>query len=178
MGFGMVVNQNSLRDTLRFWGSGVSVVSTLANAPGLPYAGMTVNSFTSLSLDPPQILISIDKKSTTTGYLLKAGVFSVSILSADQADLSDRFAGRTPLPSHGDRFVGVEFESAITGTPILHDALAWLDCRVQMVHDGGTHWIVIGSVVASGHQPDAADPLIYFNRNYSTLAPEPARSAR
>ncbi|MEO8397323.1 MAG: flavin reductase family protein [Chloroflexota bacterium] len=175
----MAVNQSSLRDTLRFWSSGVAVAATLTNgAHDFKYAGMTVNSFTSLSLDPPQILISIDKKSATTGYLLKAGVFAVSILNADQAALSDRFAGRTPLPSHGDRFVGVEYETAVTGAPILHDALAWLDCRVQTVHDGNTHWIVIGSVVASGHQAEAADPLIYFNRGYSTLAPEPARSSR
>ncbi|MEO8398143.1 MAG: flavin reductase family protein, partial [Chloroflexota bacterium] len=126
----------------------------------------------------PQILISLDKKSATTAFLLKAGVFAISILNADQAALSDRFAGRTPLPSHGDRFVGVEYETAVTGAPILHDALAWFDCRVQTVHDGSTHWIVIGSVVASGHPPKATDPLIYFNRSYSTLAPEPARSSR
>jgi flavin reductase (DIM6/NTAB) family NADH-FMN oxidoreductase RutF len=175
----MAVNQSSLRDTLRFWSSGVSVVATLTNgAHDFKYAGMTVSSFTSLSLEPPQILISIDKKSTTTGYLLKAGVFAISILSGVQAELSDRFAGRTPLPSHGDRFVGVEFETAVTGAPILHDVLAWLDCRVETVHDGNTHWIVIGSVMASGHQAEAADPLIYFNRGYSTLAPEPARSSR
>ena len=175
----MSVNQSSLRDTLRFWGSGVSVVATLTDgAQDFKYAGMTVNAFSSLSLDPPQILICIDKNSTTTSFLLKAGVFTVSILSGDQAALSDRFAGRTPLPSHGDRFVGVEYETAVTGAPILHDALAWLDCRVQAVHDGSTHWIVIGSVAASGHQAEAADPLIYFNRGYSALVPEPERSSR
>lgn len=173
----MAVNQSSLRDTLRFWSSGVSVVATLTdNARDFKYAGMTVNSFTSLSLDPAQILICIDKNSTTTDYLLKAGVFSISILSADQADLSDRFAGRVTLPSHGDRFVGVAFETAVTGAPILHGALAWLDCRIQTVHDGSSHWIVIGSVVASGHTPTATEPLIYFNRAYSMLAPEPERS--
>jgi 3-hydroxy-9,10-secoandrosta-1,3,5(10)-triene-9,17-dione monooxygenase reductase component len=175
----MAVNQSSLRDTLRFWSSGVSVVSTLTDGDqDFKYAGMTVNSFTSLSLDPPQILISIDKQSTTTHHLLKAGVFSISILSADQAELSDRFAGRIALPSHGDRFVGVAYETAVTGAPLLHDSLAWLDCRIQTVLDGSTHWIVIGSVVASGHQAEAADPLIYFNRGYSTLAPEPARVSR
>ena len=175
----MTVTQSNLRDTLRFWSSGVAVVSTLTDsAQDFKYAGMTVNSFTSLSLEPPQILISIDKNSTTAGFLLKAGVFALSILSDEQAELSDRFAGRTPLPSHGDRFVGVEYETAVTGAPILHDTLAWLDCRVQTVHDGSTHWIVIGEVVASGHQREAADPLIYFNRGYSALAPEPARSSR
>ncbi|MBI1257476.1 MAG: flavin reductase [Chloroflexi bacterium] len=175
----MAVNQSTLRDTLRFWGSGVAVVATLSDgAQDFKYAGMTLSSFTSLSLEPPQILICIDKNSATTGFLLNAGVFTISILSGDQAELSDRFAGRTPLPSHGDRFVGVEYETAVTGAPILHDALAWLDCRVQTVHDGSTHWIVIGSVVASGHQPEAGDPLIYFNRSYSALAPEPARSSR
>src|SRR4051794_39163223 len=112
----MTVHQSTLRDTLRFWSSGVAVAATLTNsAHDFKYAGMTVNSFSSLSLDPPQILISLDKKSATTAFLLKAGVFAISILNADQAALSDRFAGRTPLPSHGDRFVGVEYETAVTG---------------------------------------------------------------
>ncbi|MEP7292723.1 MAG: flavin reductase family protein [Chloroflexota bacterium] len=175
----MTVDRNTLRDTLRFWTSGVTVVATLAPQNALasaetayPYAGMTVSSFLSLSLDPPQILVSLAKKSTTTDALLASGVFSVSILHADQAHLADRFAGRSGLSPQQDRFDGVAVHTAASGAPILSDALAWLDCRVHAVHDGSTHWIVVGSVLATRRANEAAPPLIYFNRDYVTPTPE------
>jgi flavin reductase (DIM6/NTAB) family NADH-FMN oxidoreductase RutF len=170
----MAVQSNSLRDTLRFWGSGVSVVATIAGDEHKA-AGMTVSAFNSLSLEPPLILVSLAKGTTTTDALLKSGVFSVSILSGDQAELSDRFAGRTALPAHADRFDGVPTITAVTGSPILQDALAWLDCRVHQLHDGSTHWIVIGEVLAAGHKDAALSPLIYFNRAYYDLFPEAER---
>ncbi len=174
----MAVEPNTLRDTLRFWSSGVTIVTTLADeqAQGFKYAGMTVSAFNSLSLEPPLILLCLAKASITTQYLLDAGVFSVSILSGDQAELGDRFSGRMKLPSRQDRFNGVAVETAVTGAPYLQDALAWLDCRVQTVHDGSTHWIVIGEVVATGHKDDTTPPLVYFNRAYSALTPEREQS--
>lgn len=168
----MTVDRNTLRDSLRFWSSGVSVVATVT-PPGVdshPYAGMTVSSFMSLSLEPAQILVSLAKQSVTTEAVLQARVFSVSVLTADQAALADRFAGRTGLPSHIDRFDGVPYQTAITGAPILQNALAWFDCQIAAVHDGSTHWIVIGDVLATAHR-DAA-PLIYYNRAYASLTLE------
>lgn len=173
----MAVDRNTMRDTLRFWGSGVTVVATLADeAHDFPYAGMTVSAFTSLSLEPPMVLVCLNKNTTTSECVLKRRFFSVSILSGDQASLSDRFAGRIDLPTHGDRFGGVPVHTAETGAPILNNALAWIDCRVQGVHDGSTHWIICGEVVAAGHKDDSASPLIYFNRGYVSLTPEGERS--
>jgi len=172
----MAVEPNTMRDTLRFWSSGVAVVATLADADRLTYAGMTVSTFNSLSLDPPLVLICLAKDSTTTESLLASKVFSVSMLGGDQAALSERFAGRRPLAAGADRFDGVAVRTAVTGAPVLREALAWLDCRVHTVHDGSTHWIVIGEVVATGHKDEAVPPLVYFNRAYYALAPEQERS--
>ena len=169
----MAVDRSAMRDTLRFWGSGVTVVATLADdTHEFQYAGMTVSAFTSLSLEPPLIVVCIAKNTTTTDCILKHRVLGVSILNGDQAELSDRFAGRVDLPSHGDRFEGVAVGIAVTGAPVLQHALAWLDCRVQSVHDGSTHWIVCGEVVATGHAGSDVSPLIYFNRAYFSLTPE------
>ncbi len=170
----MAVQPNLMRDTLRLWGSGVAVVATLAEGTH-PYAGMTVSTFNSLSLEPPLIFVSLDKASLTTAALLKSGVFSVSILTGDQAALSDRFSGRSPLPLHADRFDGVPTVTAVTGAPILQDALGWVDCRVHQLHDGSTHWLVIGEVLATGHKDTTTPPLIYFNRAYYAPTTENAR---
>ena len=173
----MAVDRNAMRDTLRFWGSGVTVIATLTDETyDFPYAGMTVSAFNSLSLEPPLVLVCFAKDTTTSDCILKNRIFGVSILGGEQAQISDRFAGRVALPSHGDRFEGVAVESAVTGAPLLRDSLAWLDCRVHSVHDGSTHWIICGEVVATGHRDEALSPLIYFNRAYFDLTPEGERS--
>jgi flavin reductase (DIM6/NTAB) family NADH-FMN oxidoreductase RutF len=167
----MPIQSGSLRDTLRLWGSGVSIVTsahTLEDGSA-HRAGMTVSAFNSLSLDPPMILVCLNKDTTTTHMIEQSQLFGVSILSEAQAHLSDRFSGRVPLASHEDRFDGVETFTVSTGAPLLADALAWLDCRVHTRHDGSSHWIVIGEVVSTGQQVGAVPPLIYYNRGYHTL---------
>lgn len=134
---------------------------------------MTVSAFNSLSLTPPTILVCLQKETRTSEVLPGAGVFTVSILGADHAAISDRFAGRVPLVEGEDRFDGLRLMTATTGVPILADALAWLDCKVREIHDGSTHWIVVGEVIATGQRGDNAAPLLYFNRNYHTLTAEP-----
>ncbi len=155
-----------MRDTMRFWASGVSVVTSVYD--GLR-CGMTVSAFNSLSLEPPQVLICLYKDTNVAKRIQESGLFAVSILDAEQATLSDRFAGRIPLGPDGDRFDGVPTFEAETGAPVLTNALAWVDCRVQSIHDGGTHWIVVGEVVSAGHRE--GDPLVYFNRRYHELQP-------
>lgn len=172
----MSLNPDDTRATLRYWGSGVSIVSTtLETDEGTRYAGMTVSAFNSLSLEPPLILVCLSKDATTTQLVQQSGVFGVSILGGDQAHLSDRFAGRVPVETHEARFDGVDTFTAETGVPLIEQAIAWLDCRVQTIHDGSTHWIVIGEVVATGSNPERSDPLLYFNRAYHTLASETAK---
>jgi 3-hydroxy-9,10-secoandrosta-1,3,5(10)-triene-9,17-dione monooxygenase reductase component len=166
------VDSQAMRDTLRLWASGVSVVTT---ASATEKAGLTVSAFNSLSLDPPMILVCLHKDSHAIPTLQATGVFAVSILSAEQEHLSDRFAGRTPLAEGEDRFTDVPTHTAVTGSPILEGAIAWLDCRVRTIHDGSTHWILIGEVVATNTNAERVDPLLYFDRNYRSLTREFAR---
>ncbi|MDZ4770138.1 MAG: flavin reductase family protein [Chloroflexota bacterium] len=168
----MPIQSGSLRDTLRLWGSGVCVVTSVHDDDsGHHRTGMTVSAFNSLSLEPPMVLVCLNKDTHTTQMIEQSNVFAVSILADSQAHLSDRFAGRVPLPNNEDRFEGVPILTADTGSPILTDALAWMDCRVQQRHDGGTHWIVLGEVLATGQRVGMATaaPLIYYNRGYHTL---------
>jgi flavin reductase (DIM6/NTAB) family NADH-FMN oxidoreductase RutF len=159
----MSVDSTMMRDTLRLWASGVSIVAT---SDGTQRAGMTVSAFNSLCLEPPLVLVCLFKDTVTADLVQSAGVFSVSILHADQIALSDRFAGRVELEEGEDRFDGVPVFEAETGSPIIQGAIAWLDCRVTEVHDGVSHWIVIGETVAAGYRTDDTAPLLYFDRDY------------
>ncbi len=173
----MSLNPDALRATLRYWGSGVSVVtSTLQTPDDSRCAGMTVSAFNSLSLEPPLVLVCLSKDATTAQLVRDSGVFGVSILGGDQAEVSDRFAGRIPLVTHGERFEGVDTFELETGVPLISGAIGWLDCRVHAIHDGSTHWIVIGQVVATDSAADRVDPLLYFNRDYHTLSAHTAQS--
>jgi flavin reductase (DIM6/NTAB) family NADH-FMN oxidoreductase RutF len=160
------VDAQAMRNTLRLWASGVSVVTS---GDAHERAGLTVSAFNSLSLDPPMILICLHKDSHAIPLIEKTGVFAVSILGDDQGGISDRFAGRVPLGESEDRFTGVTVYSAATGAPIIGSAIAWLDCRVASRHDGSTHWIYIGEVAATGTDEIAHTPLLYFDRAYRAL---------
>jgi flavin reductase (DIM6/NTAB) family NADH-FMN oxidoreductase RutF len=160
-----MIDPTIMRDTLRFWASGVAIVTT---KHGENRAGMTVSAFNSLSLEPPLILVCLHKDAVTAELIEQSKHFAVSILGNDHAYLSDRFAGRIPLSEEEDRFDDVPLISAVTGSPILSEALAWLDCRVHQVHDGSTHWILTGLAVAAG-RGDSEAPLIYYDRNYRAL---------
>jgi flavin reductase (DIM6/NTAB) family NADH-FMN oxidoreductase RutF len=160
-----MIDEATMRDTLRFWASGVAIVAT---ADSTRRAGMTVSAFNSLSLEPPLILVCLHKEATTAQLVEEIGHFAVSILGSDHAYISDRFAGRIPLTEDEDRFEGIPVITATTGSPILAEALAWLDCRVHQIHDGSTHWIITGLALAAGNGESDA-PLIYYDRNYRTL---------
>jgi 3-hydroxy-9,10-secoandrosta-1,3,5(10)-triene-9,17-dione monooxygenase reductase component len=160
-----VATPDEMRDTLRLWASGVSVVTT---ADGERLSGMTVSAFNSLSIAPPLILVCLHKASTTGQLIQATGHFAVSFLAAGQAQLSDLFAGRVPLEHKEERFIGLATHTAVTGSPILSESVAWLDCLVHEQHDGVTHWIVVGEVVATRAHPERK-PLLYYNRDYHTL---------
>jgi flavin reductase (DIM6/NTAB) family NADH-FMN oxidoreductase RutF len=165
------VDPQALRDTMRLWASGVSVVTT---ADGDLRGGLTVSAFNSLSLQPPMVLICLHKDSNSIPLIDSSGIFAVSFLNADQQVISDRFAGRIPLAEGEDRFTGVSTHLAVTGAPIIADAIAWVDCKVASKHDGSTHWIYIGEVQATGKNPSNPAPLLYFDRAYRTMQTEPA----
>ena len=159
----MSVSSEALRTTMRLWSCGVTVVTT---ADGEVRSGMTASSFTSISIDPPLILVCLHKEAYTTKLVEKAGVFGVSILGEDQAELSAQFAGYTELPEGADRFYNVETFQKETGSPLLTSAIGWLDCKCYGIQDGGTHLIFVGEVLATGRKDDPIWPLVYHNRAY------------
>lgn len=161
-----MVTPQEMRDTLRLWASGVSVVTAM---DGDQRSGMTVSAFNSLSLEPALILVCLSKEANTAQLVTQSNQFGVSFLGEEHAYLSDRFAGRIEPPEGGDRFSGLNVHQAETGVPLLTDAVAWLDCKVHTLHDGSTHWIVIGEVLATGRGATNM-PLIYYDRKYRAIS--------
>jgi flavin reductase (DIM6/NTAB) family NADH-FMN oxidoreductase RutF len=159
----------AMRLTMRLWACGVTVVTTKYEDR---HAGMTASSFTSISLEPPLILVCLHKKAETCQLINESRVFAVSILGEQHEHLSSQFAGYTPLPEGKDRFHNVETETSVTGAPILKDAIAWMDCKVYGIQDGFTHWIFVGEVLATGRKDDPAWPLVYHNRAYRQFIKE------
>lgn len=128
--------------------------------------GVTVSSFTSVSLNPPLILVCIHRESTSLNPIVSSGVFSVNLLKEGQSWVSDRFAG---LHGVKDKFenVGYEIHKGLN-VPILRDALAWMACKVWRVYNGGDHEIILGEVVDSA--VNDGRPLVYWMRGYRRLA--------
>lgn len=159
----MSMDSEAMRRTMRLWSCGVTVVTT---SDGSTREGMTASSFTSISLEPPLILVCLHKQARTAQLIQETGFYAVSILGAGQQEISAQFAGYTELPEDADRFYNVATFTAETGAPILQDAIAWLDCKMYGVHDGGTHTILVGEVVATGQKEGPVLPLVYHNRAY------------
>lgn len=166
----MPIDPKTFRETLSFWASGVTVLTTLADdGEELRPVGITASSFTSLSLSPPQVLVSVNKRLYTHDAIKRSGFFAASILHEGQQEIGKRFAGM--IPEVEDRFADLEVHTAATGSPILSDALAWVDCVVHHAYDGEDHTIFVGEVVAAGvcRYEGVEQPLIYFNRNWRKL---------
>ena len=161
------VSADVFRAAMRRWPSGVTIVTMLDGE--VPH-GMTASAFTSVSIDPPLVLIVIDQRWRSHDLIEAGGAFCVNILSDAQSDWSDRFAGR-----HGelaDRFFDLKTGVAETGAPFLSDATAWLDCRLEQKAVAGDHTIFVGKVVASSANDEAGRPLIYHDGDYRRLVVE------
>ncbi|MBU6335436.1 MAG: flavin reductase family protein [Chloroflexi bacterium] len=157
----MSITQDRFRQALGRFASGVTVVTT--HEAGVPL-GLTVSSFASLSLDPPLVLVAIDRRVRANVVIGETGAFAVNILTAAQESLSRQFATREI-----DRFAGVTWQpGAALGLPLLDGALAQLECRLHQTLPGGDHTIFVGEVVAA-ELGDAA-PLLYFRSAYRGLA--------
>ena len=152
-----------LRQVMRHWTTGVTVVTSRFG--GLVH-GMTVNSFTSVSIEPPVITVTLADQARTFSLVRESGVFAVTILAADQPLISDRFAGRTVADD--ERFVGLPVFSMVTGCPLIVGGLAYLDCRVAYAHSLGESTVFFGEVLAAQTEPDG-EPLVYHNRGYHRL---------
>jgi flavin reductase (DIM6/NTAB) family NADH-FMN oxidoreductase RutF len=157
----MAIEAERFRQILGQWASGVTVVTS---RKGDRVHGMTVSAFSSVSLEPPLVLISADKCSNTHELIREAGVFAVSILAQGQEALSDRFASKKEEPR---RFDGLDCRLGATGCPHLPAAAATLDCRVFRSVDAGDHVIYLGEVIDSSmtEQP----PLLYYRGRYRSI---------
>ena len=123
---GEPLNDQTLRKMRGLFASGVTVVTTAHEGQ---LRGVTASAFSSVSLDPPLVLVCIANESESKERIAESGIFAVNILSDEQEFLSERFAARAPLVNA--HFDGVPYHTAITGSPILADSLAWYDCRVE-----------------------------------------------
>ena len=154
--------QRSLKRAFGAYPTGVTVVTTMLGEVPL---GFTANSFTSVSIDPPLLLVCHGASASSHAIFREAEGFAVNVLSADQADLALRFASRIE-----DRFEGTAWRTG-RGGPILRGTAAWLDCAMHEVHEAGDHSILIGRVLA--HETSERTPLLY-SRGQFLPCPGPA----
>lgn len=160
----MPVQPEELRVAMRAWATGVTVVA--AQADGILH-GMTVSSFTSLSLKPPLVLVSLETDTRTYNLVARAGCFGVTVLAAHQQEVSACFAN--PNTDLGDRFAGREYFALESGAPFITGGLAFFDCRVLNTYAAGNHSVIIAEVLAvkwEGKDGPEGEPLVYFNRGY------------
>ncbi|MBC3301994.1 flavin reductase [Pseudomonas sp. SWRI18] len=159
----------AFRRALGNFATGVTVV-TAADASGRK-VGVTANSFNSVSLDPPLVLWSLDKRSTSHEVFEQASHFAVNVLAADQIDLSNNFAR-----PKDDRFAEIEYQPGEGGAPVFADCSARFHCENFQQVDGGDHWIMIGKVVAFDDFGRA--PLLYHQGAYSMVLPHTRMTKR
>ena len=159
----MSIDDGQFKAAMSHFVSGVTVVTT--EHEGTPY-GMTVASFASLSLNPPLVLICIEKSVKTHDALIASEKFGVSILGQEQGDLSGRFATK----KIEDKFAGVAVtRGAELGVPLLNGAICTLECKVHSQLPGGDHTIFVGEVVNVGIPAGDEAPLVYFRSGYRRL---------
>lgn len=160
----MTLDAEALRSAMRAWSAGVTVVTAVYENES---HGMTVNSFTSISLDPALITISLQQKSRTHELVSRSRAFGLTILSSEQSRIADVFAGR--VPDVANRFERLQTETLMTGAPLIVGGLAWMDCRVVSIYDAGMNTLFIAEVIAA-RGAGTGDPLIYHNREYWKLS--------
>lgn len=165
-GFGPGLNVEAYRSVVSRFATGVTVATTRLD--GVDYA-MTANSFTSVSLEPVQVLVCVEKESRFHDAVLERGVWTVSVLDERGRAASSWFATRgRPLQGQMDQFP--HGYSHITGAAVLEVAMAVLDVQTTAVHDGGDHSIVVGRVLSAWARPGDVRPLVYYRSRYRGLA--------
>jgi flavin reductase (DIM6/NTAB) family NADH-FMN oxidoreductase RutF len=157
------IDPDTMRQAMRFWATGVTVVTTEFSGER---HGMTVSSFTSVSLEPPLVLVSLQNDTRTAALVQRSGVFGVTLLLENQAQISDRFAGREQ--GVDDRFDGLETFCLESNAPLLKEGLAALDCRVVATYPIATHTLFVGQIIAARSAKEGR-PLLYFNRAYRAI---------
>lgn len=158
----MTIDNQEFKNTLKLWASGIAVVTTDSNAGK---QGMTVTSFASVSMDPPQILVCLHETTETGAAILDNKKFAVNVLTETQEQVSNQFAGGASME---DRFKSIAWHKGELGMPVFDETLASMECTVVQQHKAGTHWIVVGEI--QNTQCNTAEPLLYFNSAYKKVA--------
>jgi flavin reductase (DIM6/NTAB) family NADH-FMN oxidoreductase RutF len=156
------LDEETLRDALARLPAGVLLVSTRDRSG---FRGLTVTSFTAVSLDPPLVLVCLDRLAASRDALLDHGAFTASLLARGQQFLADRFSGQAPAADPSWR--EVPHRLGENGLPIVAGAVAWIECRVISRHEGGDHDIVVSAVTAVGR--GGGEPLVHWERGYWSL---------
>lgn len=157
----MAFDQREFRNALGCFATGVTIVTALD--PRNKLLGITANSFSAVSLDPPLVLFSLDRRAHSLRAFLSTKHFAVNVLSAEQAALATAFA--RPL---SDKWTGVEYEIWDTDCPIIKGALAQFECEIQHTYEGGDHIIFVGAVLRMAYHPER-EPLIFYRGRYRSL---------
>jgi 3-hydroxy-9,10-secoandrosta-1,3,5(10)-triene-9,17-dione monooxygenase reductase component len=164
----MSIDELDFRRVLGQFATGVTVVTT-RDAQGRPF-GLTVNAFCSVSLEPPLVLVCIDRRSEAHPGFSQTGAFNVSVLAEGQEEISRRFAGRRK-----PKFEGIDLPPGSNGVPLVDGALAFMECRVVGAHAAGDHTIYLGEVLRLGSREGR--PLVYHGSAYRKLDPDAQRPA-
>jgi len=156
----MPIDKQEFRRVLGHFAAGVTIVTTVGD-DARPF-GLTATAFTSVSLEPPLVLVCVDKRSDSHPHFHTSRVFAVNFLAHDHEHLSRRFA-----VSGGDKFGDLSMRTGVTGAPILADALGHLECRTVEIIDAGDHTIFLGQVEAADARE--GEPLLYFCGAYQRI---------
>ncbi len=158
----MTIDNQEFKNALKLWASGVSVVTA-------PYSEEELHTcatgFSSVSMDPPQILVCINDTAETGAAILEDKKFAVNILTAAQQQVSNEFAGGSSMQ---ERFANVAWHKGSLGLPVFDNVLASMECTVVQQIRAGTHWVIIGEIKST--QCHAGNPLLYFNSSYQDIA--------
>jgi len=160
----MTLSQAEFRKATGSFATGVTVITVDHDGE---VHGMTANAFTSVSLDPLLVLVCVDHRARTHAHLHAKKRFGVNVLAEDQRAISEYYALPSATHQHAEQEAGARFDRTTHGTPVLHGALAYLECCLQSTQDAGDHTIFIAKVedvvVREGN------PLLYFRRNYRKI---------
>jgi 3-hydroxy-9,10-secoandrosta-1,3,5(10)-triene-9,17-dione monooxygenase reductase component len=156
------IEEARFRQVLGHFATGVTVVTCMSSGRPL---GLSVNSFTSVSLDPPLVAFCVSRRSSTWPLLRESGMFCVNVLAEDQEALSRTFAA----PGR-ERFLGIGWRPAPSGAPVLAGVLAWVDCTVEAEYDAGDHLIVVGRVQELDLLQEGR-PLVFYRGGYGRFEP-------
>lgn len=159
----MNLESPEFRRILGHWVTGVSVVT--AQSAGRMPCGLTANSFCSVSLDPPLVLVCVERIADSHDCIVEAGSFCVNVLDSEHEAVARRFADQDV----GEKFRALAYRTEQTGAPVLEAALAWVDCRVWASYPAGDHTIFIGLVLAGDAR--AGTPLLYYRGGYGRFTP-------